>query len=161
MSFDPLTAAFDLGKIAIEKIWPDPTKQAEELLKLETLKQTGDLAQLNAHVQLMVGQLEINREEAKNPSWFVSGWRPAVGWVGVISLFVMYVPKALVMTGFWCYQVYLTFSVEAGVIIPALPVFPDLGVGDVIALLGSMLGMAILRSRDKEKGVDTKNIGIN
>ena len=159
MSFDPLTAAFDLGKIAIEKIWPDPTKAAEEIFKLNELKQKGNLAELNAHVQLMLGQLEINKEEAKNPNLFVSGWRPAVGWVGVIALFVMYVPKALVMTGFWCYQVYLTFTAKAGVIIPPLPVFPDLGVGDIIGLLGSLLGMAILRSKDKQNGVDTKEIG--
>lgn len=25
MSFDPLSALFDLGKVAIEKIWPDPS----------------------------------------------------------------------------------------------------------------------------------------
>ena len=61
MSFDPLSAAFDLGKTAIEKIWPDPRKRAAELRKLEELRQNGDLAHLNAHVQLMVGQLEVNR----------------------------------------------------------------------------------------------------
>ena len=27
------------------------------------------------------GQLDINKVEAANPSVFVSGWRPAIGWV--------------------------------------------------------------------------------
>lgn len=41
MSFDPLSALFDLGKSAINKIWPDPIKRAEELRKLEKMKQSG------------------------------------------------------------------------------------------------------------------------
>lgn len=157
MSFDPLTAAFDLGKIAIEKLWPDPTKQADELLKLSTLKQNGNLAQLNAHVQLMMGQLEINKEEAKSHNIFIAGWRPMVGWVGAISLALMYIPKAIVITVFWCYQVYLTLH-SPGVIVPGLPPFPDLGTGDIIGLLMSILGVGAMRSWDKKNGTDTKKI---
>lgn len=29
MSFDPISAAFDLGKTLIDTIWPDPVKQAD------------------------------------------------------------------------------------------------------------------------------------
>jgi len=105
------------------------------------------------------GQMKINEEEAKNPNLFVAGWRPAVGWVGVTSLFFMYVPKAIVMTGFWCYQVYLTFSSEVGVKVPSLPLFPDLGTGDIIGLLVSILGVGAMRSWDKKNNVDTKVIG--
>ena len=32
-------------------------------------------------------QMEINKVEAQHPSIFVSGWRPAVGWVCVLALF--------------------------------------------------------------------------
>ena len=80
MDINPLSALFDIGKIAIEKIWPDPAKQAEQLFKLEELKQKGDLAELNAHVQSLTGQLEINKTEAAHASIFVAGWRPFVGW---------------------------------------------------------------------------------
>ena len=73
MSFDPLTAAFDLGKMAIKRIWRDPTEQAEEMRKLEELHQQGDLAALNAHVQLMLGQLEVNKAEAQHKSLFEIG----------------------------------------------------------------------------------------
>ncbi len=31
MAIDPATALFELGKTAIEKIWPDPSKRAEDL----------------------------------------------------------------------------------------------------------------------------------
>ena len=73
MSFDPLSALFDLGKSAIDKIWPDPIKRAEELRKLEEMKQRGDLAELNAQVQLLSGQLDINKIEAASNNVFVSG----------------------------------------------------------------------------------------
>ena len=28
-----------------------------------------------------LAQIELNKEEAKNTSLFVSGWRPSVGWI--------------------------------------------------------------------------------
>jgi len=37
-----------------------------------------------------------------------------------------------------------------------VPTFPDLGVGDVVGLLMSMLGVAAMRSFDKVKSTDTK-----
>lgn len=57
----------DLAGTVINKIWPD---------KSEAEKQ-----QLAAAVMVVQGQLDINKEEAKNPSVFVSGWRPFIGWV--------------------------------------------------------------------------------
>lgn len=158
MSFDPISAAFDIGKTAIERIWPDPIRRAEEIRKLEELRQNGDLAQLNAHVQLMLGQLEVNKAEAQHKSIFVAGWRPAVGWVGAISLCAMYIPKALVMTAFWVYQSYLVLNPTEGVVIPELPEFPDLGTGDIIGLLMSILGVGAMRSFDKMKGTQTDSI---
>ena len=91
-SFDPLSALFDLGKTAIEKIWPDPSKRAEELFKLEKLKQDGNLAALQAEVSLMLGQIEINKAEAQHPSVFVAGARPAVMWIGAFGLAYAAVP---------------------------------------------------------------------
>ena len=157
MSFDPFTAAFDLGKIAIEKICPDPTKRAEELRKLEELKQNGDIAELNAHVQLMLKQAEINLADATSTSLFQSGWRPAIGWVGATSLALMYIPKAVVMTVIWTWQCYIVMSESAGDAASiVLPMFPDLGVSDIIGLLMSMLGVAAMRSYDKKIGTNTK-----
>lgn len=156
MSFDPFSAAFDLGKVAIEKIWPDKTKRAEEMRKLEELRQNGDLAKLNAHVQLMLKQAEINLADAKSGNWFQSGWRPAIGWVGALSLALMYIPKALVMTGIWSWQCYALLTSSPDITAVTLPVFPDLGVSDIIGLLMSMLGVAAMRSYDKSKGIDSK-----
>jgi hypothetical protein len=158
MSFDPLTAAFDIGKVLIGRIWPDPNQQAEQLFRLEELKQKGDLAQLNAMVQGMAGQIQINIEDAKSGNWFQSSWRPAIGWVGAISLALMYIPKALVMTYMWSYQSITILSAWDGVAALSVPAFPDLGVSDIIGLLMSMLGVAAMRSFDKKNGTQTDKI---
>lgn len=67
MAADPLTAGLELAKVAVQTIWPDKTEQEK--------------AQLAAAVQLVQGQLDINKAEAANPSRFTSGWRPFIGWV--------------------------------------------------------------------------------
>lgn len=163
MVVDPVTlglgALFELGKTAIEKIWPDPTKRAEELRKLEELRQQGDLAQLNAHIQLMIGQLEVNKEEAKHPSVFVAGWRPMVGWTAAISLGLAYIPKTIALTGIWIWQAAVIIQGTTDVSKLVVPVFPDLGLTDLIGLLGSMLGVGIMRSIDKANRVETTKIG--
>ena len=156
MSFDPLTAALDLGKIAIEKIWPDPSKRAMEILKLEQLAQDGNLQKLNAHIQLMLGQIEINLADSKSGKWYQAGWRPAIGWTGAITLALMYIPKTIVLTVLWTWQ---NVSVLIAATDPSLIIispFPNLGVSDIIGLLGSMLGVAGMRSYDKKNKTDTK-----
>jgi hypothetical protein len=139
MSFDPLSAAFELGKSAIERIWPDPTEQARELTKLTELKQKGDLAQLNAHVQLMLAQISVNLESAKHPSIFVSGGRPFIIWVGGFSMawsglfhpLLVWVWAFAEMTG------NPPPMIESGIL------------GSVVT---GLLGVAGMRSYDKTKG---------
>lgn len=61
-----ITSLLDLGKRFI----PDPDKQMEFGVELEKLQN-----------ELLTKQLEVNVEEAKSESIFVSGWRPFIGWV--------------------------------------------------------------------------------
>ena len=156
MSFDPLSAAFDLGKTAIEKIWPDPNKRSEQMRMLEQLRQDGDIAKLSEHVKLMLAQSEINLSDSKSSSWFQSGWRPAIGWVGAVSLALMYIPKAIVMTVIWTWQCVVIMKSNTDIYQIQIPVFPDLGVSDIIGLLMSMLGVAAMRSYDKKNKIDTR-----
>jgi len=78
MALDPVTALLDIGSKVIDRLWPDPTQAANAKLELIKLQQSGEL-------QVIAGQLDINKVEAANPSVFVSGWRPAVGWVCVLA----------------------------------------------------------------------------
>jgi hypothetical protein len=154
MSFDPLSAAFDLGKTAIERIWPDPIRRAEEVRKLEELKQAGDLAQLNAHVQLMLGQLKVNEAEAQHSSIFVAGWRPWIGWVGGSAMAYQFVVYPLLL---WVWKVLQIFELVSYNIDPP----PVLETGALFSLVTAMLGIGAMRSHDKRAGIDTKKIKGN
>ncbi len=151
MAFDPLSALFELGKNAIDKIWPDPIKRAEELRKLEELRQAGDLAVLDAHVKLMLGQLKINEAEANHKSVFVAGWRPWIGWVGGMALTYQFVLYPLLL---WIWAILeVKDLVPAGVTPP-----PVLDTGALSALVASMLGVGAMRSHDKKHGVETNTL---
>ena len=151
MSFDPLSAAFDLGRVAIEKIWPDPTKRAQEMRLLEDLRQKGDLAELNAHVQLMLGQLEVNKAEAQHKSVFVAGWRPFIGWVGGGAMAWQFIFYPILM---WGWKMAEAFGkIPAGVEPP-----PILDTGALFALITGMLGIGTMRSVDKKNRVQTDSI---
>ncbi len=97
---------------------------------------------------LLQSQADINKVEAGNPSPFVAGWRPFVGWVCGASLGLMYIPKAIVMTVIWTKMAWA--AAAAGALLPA---YPDLGVGDLLGLLMSLLGLAGLRTFEKKTGV--------
>ena len=66
-------AATGLVTTLIDRIFPDKVAQAAEradfLLKAQALDN-----------QLQQGQMAIDQQEAASNSFFVAGWRPAVGW---------------------------------------------------------------------------------
>lgn len=102
--------------------------------------------------QLAMGVHETNKAEAQHASVFVAGWRPAIGWVCAAALAMVYIPKALVLTAIWTYAAIVTVAEWKGVGMPQLPAFPDLGVADLMALVGTMLGMAWMRSKETVQG---------
>ena len=127
MSLDPVTAGLDLVKVAVNKIWPDKTEQEK--------------AELAAAVTIVQGQIEINKAEASNPSIFVSGWRPFVGWVCGMGLAYSFLGQPLIEWG----------SINYHFIAP-----PKLDMGDLITILLGMLGLGGLRTYEKKAGVAAK-----
>ncbi len=89
-----------------------------------------------------LAQVAVNLEEAKHPSIFVSGWRPAVGWLGVVGLSMQYVIQPIV-----AWIVVLTGS--------DIPL-PELDTEGLMTLLMSILGVAGLRTFEKVKKVARK-----
>ena len=151
MSFDPISAALDIGKMAISRIWPDPVQQAAEERKLLELSQTGDIAQLNAKVQLLLGQMRVNEKEAEHKSVFVAGWRPFIGWVGGAALAYQFIFYPLLL---WVWAIAtLSFDIPAGFEPPELPVADDL-----YTIVLGMLGIGAMRSYDKKNGTATQSI---
>jgi len=100
------------------------------------------LAVMQFDWQSVLGQLEINKEEAKHASIFVAGWRPACGWVGATGLAYHFVIQPLV--------VFLVTRFEWEV--PPLPVFD---MDTLTTLLFGMLGLGGLRTFEKFKGVSS------
>lgn len=145
MSFDPVSAAFDLGAVIIKRVWPDPEMQAKEMLKLTELAQKGDVAELNAHVKLLSGQIEVNKIEAASDKWFVASWRPFVGWVCGFAL-----AYAAILEPFM--RFIASMQGYAGS-------FPVIDTALTMQILLGMLGLAGMRTREKEKGVTTKKAG--
>lgn len=125
MALDPITAGFDLARTVVDKIWPDKSEQ--------------ERAQLAAALQLVQGQLDINRAEAASPSVFVAGWRPAIGWVCGAAFAWNWV--GLPMANFAAAWLAHPMSLSAADMSEMMPV-----------LLG-MLGLGALRSFEKAKGV--------
>jgi hypothetical protein len=147
MSLDPLTAGLNLGRTLIDKIWPDPAKQSDALLKLKELEQKGDLAELNAYVASLTGQLDINKVEAAHPSLWVAGWRPFVGWVCGFSL-----AYAGILEPFLRFIVAVSSDGWDGT------TFPLIDTWLTVQILTGMLGLGALRSKDKADGVATTRI---
>lgn len=114
----------------LEKLIPDVAarKQAQD----ELLRSLSEKDQ-----EVVLAQLAVNTAEAGSPSLFVSGWRPAVGWVCVAGLGYVFLLAPFLSWG----------CTLAGVGAP-----PALDTGELMTLLMGMLGMAGIRSYDKKTG---------
>jgi len=131
----PLEAVLGLATSLIDRVFPDPAQKATAQLELLKLQQSGELAQIT-------GQLDINKIEAANVNLFVSGWRPAIGWVCALALAYQYLLRPLAGTA----------AVMLGHTLPPLPGLDD----NLWQLMMGMLGMGGLRTFEKVQGVAAK-----
>lgn len=128
MALDPVSALFEIGGKVLDRVLPDPAQQAAAKLELLKLQQNGELTQI-------AGQMEINKVEAASSSIFVSGWRPAIGWICGAGFAVQFVIGPLA---------------EWGSALAGHPVkFPQMDTGTMMPLLLGMLGLGGLRTAEK------------
>ena len=119
----------------IDDLFTTEEEKAEARLKLTQLAQEGRL-------QETLAQIKVNLKEAEHKSIFVAGWRPFVGWTCGVAFAYTFV-----------FQPFMTFiAVASGIDMSGLP---ELDLGMMLPILGGMLGLGYLRTREKEKGVDT------
>ena len=95
---------------------------------------------LEAATALVQAQIAVNLKEAEHPSLFVSGWRPAIGWICGMGLAWEFVVRQFV--------VWIAFLYGADVSDP-----PVLDTGTLMTLLLGMLGIAGMRTFEKTTGV--------
>jgi hypothetical protein len=94
------------------------------------------MAEKQAH-ELAKSQIEVNKEEAKHESIFVSGWRPATGWCCVSA-----------MTGNFMIIPFTNFVMELmakDIVIPLIPL------DTMMPVLLGMLGLGGLRTYEKTR----------
>lgn len=127
-----------LGNL-LDRIFPDPKAAAEAKLEVMKMAQSGELAQLNADLQMATGQMEINKVEAANASLFVSGWRPAVGWCCALAFAFKFIggPAAFVVSQWFGHPITL----------------PSFDFTEMSTILMGMLGLGALRTVEKVKNV--------
>lgn len=124
----------------IDKVFPSADEAAKAKARLMEMNHEEVMACLNADLQIAMGQIEVNKEEAKSDSLFKSGWRPAVGWVCVAAFAYHYLLQPL-----------LIFILAACGVPLALPVFP---MEALLTVLLGLLGLGGLRSFEKVKGLN-------
>lgn len=130
-----------VGKIADDLFTSDEERLAaeREFMKLDN--------------ELAMGVHETNKAEAQHASVFVAGWRPFIGWICGLALAVVYIPKAVVMAAIWSYAAVKLVAQWNGLgVFPQLPPYPDLGVADLLGLIGAMLGMGAMRMKETLEG---------
>ena len=86
--------------------------------------------------EIAQGQLEVNKVEAAHHSIFVSGWRPAIGWVCALGLF---------------YNVILANIIGIWVDVP------EIDTTLLVPVMMGMLGLGAMRSYEKVQGVSREN----
>ena len=133
---DPITAILGIGNKLIDHFFPDANQAAAAKLKLLEMQQSGDLA-------VIASQMDINKIEAQNPSLFVSGWRPFIGWVCGISL--TYAAIIEPVSRFLA-KVVFQYTSE----------FPVIDTTLTLQILLGLLGLAGMRSWEKKEGVASK-----
>lgn len=99
---------------------------------------------LNSLIQSDRQQTELTKIEATHDSTFVSGWRPAVGWVCAASL-------AYAVIGY-SFLNWVLLMVN-GVTVTNVPELPKPDTTITLEILFAMLGLGGLRTYEKLKGV--------
>jgi hypothetical protein len=135
MALPIIGSVLTIGEKLIERLIPDPQQKADALLKLKELEQSGDLA-------VIAGQNDINKIEAASTNMFISGWRPAVGWVCALALLYAMVLSPIIA------GVTLIFG--------KVIVLPVISTELLTTLLIGMLGLGGMRTVEKLNGAASK-----
>jgi len=133
-----------VGKVAGDLITTD-----KERLQMALEDRKLDLEEKRIDQATDLAQVDVNKIEAASTNWFVSSWRPAVGWVGVAGL-------AYQFLGYPLMQWVWAFGQGVDIIPKGLPPPPELQIEQLMTLLAGLLGFGGMRSFEKTRGVAAK-----
>ena len=112
--------------------------------KAKLAHEIATLAEKQAHESLM-GQLEINKEEAKHRSIFVAGARPFILWVCGFAFAYHFIMQPMILL------FASLFSIE-------VTGLPEFDMTSLMTVLGGILGLGGLRSYEKKNGVSREKM---
>lgn len=136
-----IASALGLG----ENATPEQTAAAlgnmtgDHLVALRALEADLAKAQLAAESARDAGQVELIKGDQRS-TWFDRGWRPSAGWICVSGLGYAFLLRPLLP---WVLKV-------SGVI--GVPDLPAIDVMELLVLLGGMLGLGGLRTKERLAG---------
>lgn len=121
-----------VGSVAelLDKVVPDADERARLAHEISTL------AERQSH-EVTLAQIETNKEQAKHPSIFVAGARPATMWICNFGL------------------------LYAIIIYPILDIWMEMPALDsalLMTTLGGLLGLGTMRTVEKRSGVSRENL---
>ena len=112
---------------------------ADKDLKEQLSHDIATMAERHSH-EVIKAQIEVNKEEAKHKSLFVSGWRPAVGWTCTLALLSNFI--LIPMTNF------ILVLADSDITIPLIDV------STMMPVLMGMLGLGTMRTVEKINKVE-------
>ena len=127
-----------VGKVAGDLITTD-----KERMEMEIEQRKLDLEEKKLNMAGDMAQIEVNKEEAKSSSMFVSGWRPFIGW----GCGIAFIYSALIEPV--CRFVAMTVFMYNGA-------FPAIDTDLTMQVMLGMLGLGAMRSYEKKSGVAAK-----
>ena len=121
----------------LDKVIEDKDQKAKLAHEIATMAE-------RFHHEQAMAQSEANVEQAKHPSLFVAGARPAIMWICALGLLTQFfvMPIAEWATAIWA----------PGVDLPALQT------SELMTLTLSLLGLGGMRSWEKAQGVARENL---
>jgi len=131
---DAISAITGLADTVVKRVWPDATE-------IEKAKIAQVTQNIEHEYKLLLGQIEVNKIEAKSDKIFKSGWRPMVGWSCGFSLLY-----ASLLEPFMRFIAMVGFEYGGE--------FPVLDTHLTLQILLALLGIAGMRSFEKKHGID-------
>ena len=134
---------------AVGKVAGDLVTTDKERMEMEIEQRKLDLEEKRIDQATDLAQIEVNKIEAASSSVFVSGWRPAIGWIGVAAMGYQFLLYPLLQ---WAWKYLQAMGwVPLGMDPP-----PVLDADQLWVILSGILGIAGMRSFEKTKGVASK-----
>lgn len=127
-----------VGKVAGDLITTD-----KERMQMELEQRKLDLEEKKLDQAINLAQIDVNKEEAKSASTFVSGWRPFIGWgCGLAFIYVS------ILEPIARFVAKVVFEYNGS--------FPEIDTSITMQVLFGLLGLAGMRTYEKTKNVASK-----